>query len=108
MAYETATLTCIGGDSKVTEWAYNTSDKPGEVLEPGYFPDDCKINFMRSGEKLTINCWSENRRYDSTPIMVAKGVVSVTEGRIWHFLSPQSPAWPAKSNASRDKALIAA
>lgn len=86
MSFNSNNLICVSGNSRASQWAYTTYDRPGEVLDPGYFPDDRTTNFMRPGETLTITCWQPGRTDRSNPVMVVQGVTARTMAGVWIFL----------------------
>lgn len=92
LPYDAANLICVAGNSRASHWAYSTSDRPAEVLAPGYFPDDRMQNFMHPGEILTLTCLSSkpSPRRNSNPVAILQAATVRTRDGIWLVL-PLTP-----------------
>ncbi|MBT3533414.1 MAG: hypothetical protein HN478_06015 [Rhodospirillaceae bacterium] len=106
MSYDAANLICIAGNSQASQWAYSTTDRPGEVLTPGYFPDDRMRNFMHPGEVLTLTCLpaapssAKVSRRNRNPIAVLQAVTARTMDGVWLVLPLTPIARPAQALAA--------
>ncbi|MFP6747010.1 MAG: hypothetical protein VCD66_05365 [Alphaproteobacteria bacterium] len=117
MTYDASNLVCVAGNSLASHWAYRTRDRPGDVLAPGYFPDDRMRNFMHPGEILTLTCLPAagpgppRPRRDDNPVAVWQAVTARTRNGVWLVL-PLTPVarpaqmaigheWPAATAAPR-------
>ena len=104
MPYEPKNLICIAGNAQTSHWAYRTSDRPGEVLAPGYFPDDPMVNFMLPGELLTLTCLPANdggMRRARNPIAVLQAVTARTLNGVWLLLPLTPITRPAQAVAEQ-------
>ncbi|MBT3333983.1 MAG: hypothetical protein HOK21_18300 [Rhodospirillaceae bacterium] len=92
MSYDVANLICVAGNSRASQWAYSTTDRPVEVLTPGYFPDDSMRNFMHPGEVLTLTCLSSkpSPRRASNPVAILQAATVRTRAGVWLVL-PLTP-----------------
>ena len=100
MSYDASNLICIAGNSRTSQWAYCTADRLGDVLAPGYFPDDRMRNFMHPGELLTLTCQQpvpkalpprgRPSRHRRNPIAVLQAVTARTRDGTWLVL-PLTP-----------------
>ncbi len=100
MPFDVAKLICVAGNAQASQWAYRTTDRPAEVLAPGYFPDDRRLNFMLPGEMLTLTCWPSRRRgrQRDNPTAVLQAVTARTTAGVWLVLplTPMArPEWAA-------------
>jgi len=110
LSYDASNLICIAGNSRASQWAYRTADRLGDVLAPGYFPDDRMRKFMHPGELLTQTCLppispkSSRRpspsRHGRNPVAVLQAVTARTRDGIWLVL-PLTPITRPKNTATR-------
>ncbi|MBC8240151.1 MAG: hypothetical protein ISR50_11760 [Alphaproteobacteria bacterium] len=101
MPYDASNLMCVAGNSRASHWAYSTTDRPAEVLAPGYFPDDRMRNFMHPGEILTLTCLSLKTpsRHRHNPIAVLQAVTARTREGVWLVLPLTPIARPGQAAA---------